>query len=139
MYTSEYLNQYFLSAAGGLCAVFAFSMIATLFTIKYLKGRVITFMLVLWGLFLVFFLSFYGLNFIMREFWNLEATWGSRQIDLISLLVAVGLMMLFALYCKISIQEGPTLWQTELDNLDEREMTPMDFKRRDHMARRARK
>lgn len=139
MYNSDYLNQYFLSAVAGVCAVFLFSLVATFFTIRYLKGRVITFMLILWGLFLVFFVTFYGLNFVMREFWGLEATWGSAQIDLVSLCVAVGLMMLFALYCKISIQEGPTLWQTELDNLTEEQLTPMDIKRREHLARKARK
>jgi predicted permease len=135
-YEPEYIQQYLLSAGGGICAVFAFSLIAALLTIKYLKGRLITFMLVTWGLFLVFFVTFYGLNYLMRKFWGLEATWGSRAIDIVSLCIAVGLMCVFALGCKIMIPEGPSWLQAELDSLSEDQLTPMDVKRREHMSRR---
>lgn len=132
---ADYAAQYFLSAGAGLCAVFLSSLVGVLLTIRYLKGRLITFMLVLWGLFFVFFATFFGLNFAMREFSDLEVVWGSRAIDIVSLCTAVGLMSLFALYCKFAIHEGPTLMQAELDNLKEEQLSPMDIKRREHLAK----
>ncbi|HEX2623254.1 MAG TPA: hypothetical protein VHL11_24005 [Phototrophicaceae bacterium] len=131
----EYASRLMAYAASGFVLVMLFSVTAALVTIKTLTGRRITFMIVTWSLFLVFFVVFYGLNYMMRKFWGLEATLGSTAIDILSLAAAVGLMSLLALYWKISIPEGPSLQEVEQENLKEEEMTPMDFARRDHMTR----
>jgi ABC-type multidrug transport system permease subunit len=127
------------TAVSGMFAVFLFAIISTVITMVYLKGRRITFMLVFWGMFLIFSLTFYGLNYLMRDMWKLEESMGSAAIHVVSLGTALGLMALYALYCKFSIQEGATWLQKELDDLPEDKLSPMDIKRREHMAKYRRK
>jgi hypothetical protein len=135
----EYASQFITSAFSGFAVVMLLSVVNAFIIMKTLTGRRITFMIVLWSLFLVFFVSFYGLNYVMRKHWGMEATLGDGGINLVSLGVGVGLTALLGLYWKFAIPEGPTLSEVEEAQLKEEEMTPLDFKRREHMSKYKRK
>lgn len=135
----EYASQFINSAASGFAVVMLLSVVNAFFIMKNLTGRRITFMVVLWSMFLVFCVSFYGLNYVMRKYWGMEATLGDFGINVLSLAVGAGLTALLALYWKFAIPEGPTLSEVEEAQLKEEDMTPMDFKRREHMTKYKRK
>ncbi|MBC8099002.1 MAG: hypothetical protein H7Y11_06130 [Armatimonadetes bacterium] len=128
----DYTLQFWAVAL--VCAV-----IYTALVYRLLRGRLITFMLVVWSLLFTFFFVSYGLSFMMRHVWALDKTLGDTAITVISWGVAIGLMALMGLYFKYTIPEGPSLAQRELDELPEDQLSPMDVRRREHMAKYRRK
>lgn len=122
------LTAYFISA-------FIMSPILTFATWRFARGRRGVFIMVTAGLFLVFTLVFYGLGFVMRHVWMRADEWGEGVIFGLSLTAALVTILLLAIPLRIALNESVSPLQSEYQELKEEQMTPMDIRRKEHMAR----
>lgn len=125
--------QYALT--GYLVSVFIVSPILTLALLRLSKGRRGVFMLVVLGLFMVFTLTFYGVGFLLRHVWVMTDTLGDNVIHGICLALALLLILVLAIPLRIALNEMPSPLQVEYDTLPEEKMTPMDIRRKEHLAK----
>lgn len=98
-------------------------------------AQIATFVIVTNGLFIAFLVTFFGVGHLMLNVWQLEPTLGFNTIVLISL--ACGVLMVLLPYIPLKILLAPyvSTLELELENLDERFMTPLDYQRQQTMAR----
>ncbi|MCU0499772.1 MAG: hypothetical protein MUF87_20665 [Anaerolineae bacterium] len=128
-----YVSAYLELARNSFLVMCLATVIGTAVLYFGVRGRVIPFMLVTWGLFLIFFVGFFGLTFLMTEIW--QVTFHRDTVHLVSLCVAVGGMCLFALFAKIALGKTVSHEQIALDQLSEDELTPFDRRRKEFMER----
>lgn len=128
-------QQMQFALTGYFVSVFIVSPVLTLALLRLSKGRRGVFIMVVLGLFLVFTLAFYGMGFLLRHVWVMTDTLGDNVIHGICLALGLLLILVLAIPLRIALNESPSPMQIEYDNLAEEQMTPMDIRRKEHLAK----
>ena len=126
-------------AVTGFIVMMICSLIYALSIIRIIRGRLITFTAITWGMFLTFFLLFYGLNFLARHVWQIDQMLGETRLNALAFAIGFAAILLEAICLKTLLPEGKSLLAQEFDQLPEDQWTPLDVKRKEHLARYHRK
>jgi hypothetical protein len=119
----------------GFVVMMVCSVVYALAIMRIIRGRLITFTAITWGMFLTFCILFYGLNFLAREIWQIEPRLGSPKIHALAFAIGFGAVIFEAFCLKILFPEGKSWLQKEFDQLPEDQWTPLDSRRKEHLAR----
>jgi hypothetical protein len=133
--TQELISQ----AITGFTIMMVCSVLYALAIIRIIQGRLITFLAITSGMFITFFVLFYGLNFLARYIWQIDQVLGEIRLTVLSFAIAFVAVIFEASCLKILLPEGKSLLAEEFDQLPEDQWTPLDTKRKEHMARYNRK
>ena len=128
-------EQLQFALTGYLISVFIVSPILTIALLRLSKGRRGIFVIVVLSLFLVFTLAFYGMGFLLRHVWVMTDTLSDNAINGICLALGLLLILVLAIPLRIALNETPSPMQIEYDNLQEEQLTPMDIRRKEHLAK----
>lgn len=127
------------SAVIGFTVMMVCSVIYALAIIRIIRGRLIIFTAITWGMFLTFCLLFYGLNFLARHVWQIDQLLGETRLNALAFAIGFGAVLFEAFCLKILLPEGKSLLAQEFDQLSADQWTPLDAKRKEHLARYNRK
>jgi hypothetical protein len=125
-------------AVTGFVVMMICSVIYALAIIRIIRGRLITFTAITWGMFLTFCVLFYGLNFLARHVWQVDQALGEPLLNGLAFAIGFAAVILEAYCLKILLPNGKSLLAQEFDQLSKEQWTPMDIKRKEHLARRKR-
>lgn len=115
--------------------IFVFATFLGKFLDKNLSGRRGTFVLILLTFYFGFLVCYYGFPFMSYFVWDLHETLWPSTITGIGLLLGLLWVLLPAIPLHYLVNEGKSQLEIEFENLTQEEMSPMDWKRKQHLEK----